>query len=352
MKTISVEGVSNPYNCIIGKGAINLLPEKISALTKAKKILIITDDNVDSLYGEIVLKLITDNGFECIKYVFPNGENHKNLETVSDILEFATQNEISRSDCIVALGGGIVGDTAGFCASVLLRGIDFIQVPTTFLSAIDSSVGGKTGVNLKQGKNLAGAFYQPKAVICDTDFLSTLTPDIFSDGTAEAIKYGVIFDKELFRKFSTEFRENIDDIISRCIELKADIVKQDEFDTGLRQLLNFGHTIGHAIEKCSDYNISHGKAIAIGMVMASEAGYKLGISKEDCSKDIISVLKKNNLPYKCDFSPADLLSVMLKDKKRTSSHITLVLPEEMGKCILYKCPVDNLENFVNLAFGE
>ncbi len=352
MKSISVEGVSNPYNCIIGKGVISLLPEKISALTKAKKVLLITDDNVDNLYGEMVLNLITDGGFDCIKFVFQNGEEHKNLETVSNILEFAVKNEISRSDCIVALGGGIVGDTAGFCASILLRGIDFIQIPTTFLSAIDSSVGGKTGVNLREGKNLAGAFYQPKTVICDTDFLSSLTPDLFSDGTAEAIKYGVIFDKELFYKFSTNFSENITDIISRCIELKADVVKQDEFDTGLRQLLNFGHTIGHSIEKCSNYKISHGKAVAIGMVMASRAGYKMEISKEDYSNDIVSVLKKNNLPYRCEFSPKELLSVMLKDKKRTSSNITLVIPQELGKCVLYKCPVDQLENFINLAYGE
>lgn len=349
MITINIDGVSNPYQCFVGSGIISLLPEKIKTLTKAEKVLLITDDNVDLLYGEKVFSLIKSSGVECLKYVFPSGENHKNLKTVSDILEYAVKNQISRSDCIIALGGGIVGDTAGFCASIALRGIDFIQIPTTFLSAIDSSVGGKTGVNLGEGKNLVGAFYQPKAVICDTDFLKTLSDDIFNDGTAEAIKYGVIFDRNLFSQLATDFRENITDIISRCISLKADVVKKDEFDTGLRQLLNFGHTIGHAIEKCSDYSISHGKAVAIGMVMASKASYKMGIAKRDLSPEIISALKKHNLPYECNFTSSLLLSAMLKDKKRSSSGITLVLPEDIGKCILHKCPVSELEHFINLA---
>ncbi len=348
-KVITVDGVSRPYDCIIGSGVISCLGEKLSSLTKAKKVLLLTDDNVDILYSEKVLNLIKSAGFECFKFVFPHGEEHKNLETVSDILEFAMENQISRSDCIVALGGGIVGDTAGFCAAITLRGIDFIQVPTTFLSAIDSSVGGKTGVNLKHGKNLVGAFYQPRAVICDTDFLSTLTPEIFSDGTAEAIKYGAIFDRGLYDKFRKDFRPEITEIISRCISLKAEVVKSDEFDTGLRQLLNFGHTIGHAIEKCSDFEITHGHAVAIGMVMAARASYKMGLSKEDCSIDISDILLENKLPVSADFSAEALLSAMLRDKKRTSSGITLVIPEEIGKCVLHKMPIKKLEEFIKLA---
>lgn len=348
-EVITVSGVSKPYDCIVGSGVISLLPEKISALTKANKILLITDDNVDALYGNQVYSLIQSGGFECFKFVFQSGEDHKNLSTVSDILEFAMENQISRSDCIVALGGGIVGDTAGFCSAIALRGIDFIQIPTTFLSAIDSSVGGKTGVNLEHGKNLVGAFYQPRLVICDTDFLNTLTPEIFSDGTAEAIKYGVIFDRSLFDIFKSDFKSRITEVIVRCISLKADVVKKDEFDTGLRQLLNFGHTIGHAIEKCSGFEISHGKAVAIGMVMAARMAYKAGISKEDFTDEIADALIKNNLPVSTNFSKSDLLSAMLRDKKRTSSGITLVLPEKIGNCILHKVPVLDLENYLELS---
>ncbi|MBR2916169.1 MAG: 3-dehydroquinate synthase [Clostridia bacterium] len=326
MDIVTVGGVKNPYECIIGSGVSSLLPEKIASLTSAKKVLLITDDNVDLLYGEKVKSLIEEGGFMCHKFVFPHGEEHKNLTTVSQILEFAAENELSRSDCIIALGGGIVGDVAGFCASCFLRGIDYIQMPTTFLSAIDSSVGGKTGVNLKQGKNLAGAFYQPKAVICDTDFLSTLSPEIFMDGTAEAIKYGVLFDEELFNKFKTDFKRDISSIIKRCISFKAEVVKKDEFDTGLRQLLNFGHTIGHAIEKCSDFEISHGKAVAIGMVMAARGGAKTGLIKDDFSKEIASVNALNGLPVSADFSAEALLEAMLRDKKRSADNITLVLP--------------------------
>ncbi len=346
---ITVKGVATPYDCIIGSGVISCLNEKIAELTKAKKVLLITDDNVNALYGEKVLSLIKSGGFECFKFVFPHGEDHKNLKTVSDILEFAAEHQLSRSDCIVALGGGIVGDTAGFCAATFLRGIDFIQIPTTFLSAIDSSVGGKTGVNLDHGKNLAGAFYQPCAVICDTDFLNTLTPEIFGDGTAEAIKYGVIFDKELYDKLGTDFKADITSVISRCISLKASVVEKDEFDTGIRQLLNFGHTIGHAIEKCSDFEISHGHAVAIGMVMASRAAYKMGFSKEDYSIPISHMLTLNNLPVSTDFSPEVLHDAMLRDKKRTSMGITLVIPDKIGECVLHQIPIENLFEFISLA---
>ena len=349
MDIVTVGGVKNPYDCIIGSGVSSLLPEKIASLTSAKKVLLITDDNVDLLYGEKVKNLIEEGGFLCHKFVFPHGEEHKNLTTVSEILEFAAENELSRSDLIVALGGGIVGDVAGFCASCFLRGIDYIQLPTTFLSAIDSSVGGKTGVNLNQGKNLAGAFYQPKAVICDTDFLSTLSPDIFMDGTAEAIKYGVIFDRELFDKFKTDFKADISSIIKRCISLKAQIVKKDEFDKGERQLLNFGHTIGHAIEKCSDFKISHGKAVAIGMVMAARGGAKMGLVKTDFSEEIASVKALNRLPISADFSAEVLLDAMLKDKKRSSDGITLVIPEEIGNCKLFKISTGSLYEFIKSA---
>lgn len=347
--TVTVGNVSRPYDCIVGSGIIDTLLEKIPQVTKAKRFLVVTDDNVDAIYGEKILSLLVSGGFDCVKFVFPHGEEHKNLSTISDILEFAAENNISRSDCIIAFGGGIVGDTAGFSAAINLRGIDFIQIPTTFLAMIDSSVGGKTGVNLKHGKNLAGAFYQPRLVLCDTDFLATLSEEVFRDGVSEAIKYGAIFDKSLFDKFSGDFSSQISGIIGRCIRLKADVVGKDEFDTGCRQLLNFGHTIGHAIEKCSHFSISHGHAVAIGMVMAARAGEKMGISKENSAAEIAQVLSICHLPVKADIPASDLLSVMLNDKKRSSDSLTLVLPEEIGKCILHKIPIGKLEEFINLA---
>ena len=348
-KTVTVSGIASPYDCVIGSGSLKLLPEKIPLVTKARRFLVVTDDMVDSIYGDKVLSLLSDSGYDCVKFVFPNGEEHKNLGTISDILEFAADNGFTRSDGIIALGGGICGDVAGFAAAVMLRGIDFIQIPTTFLAMIDSSVGGKTGVNLIHGKNLAGAFYQPRLVICDTDFLKTLPPERFSDGTAEAVKYGAIFDKALFDALASDFRADISDIIYRCIELKAMVVAEDEFDNGQRQLLNFGHTIGHAIEKCSNFEISHGHAVAIGMVMAARATFKEGISKEDFSPIISDVLLRNNLPVSTDIPAPELLSVMLLDKKRKSESITLVLPKTIGECILYKIPTCELEKFINLA---
>ncbi len=348
-KVITIDGVSRPYDCIIGEGAISLLNEKLSSCTKAKRVLLITDDNVDALYGDRVLSLIKSGGRECFKFVFPHGENHKNSKTVSDIIDFAMENRLSRSDCIVALGGGIVGDTAGFAASIILRGIDFLQIPTTFLSAIDSSVGGKTGVNCSYGKNLIGAFCQPRCVICDTDFFKTLTPQIFGDGVAEAIKYGVIFDKSLFERLNGDFTSYISEIVARCISLKGEIVKKDEFDTGERQLLNFGHTIGHAIERCSDFAISHGRAVGIGMVMVSRGAYKAGLTNEDYSSVITKALMTNNLPYCADFSAEELLSAMAMDKKRAGDSITLVIPEELGKCVLLKMPFTQLEEFIKLS---
>lgn len=253
------------------------------------------------------------------------------------------ENKLTRSDFAVALGGGVTGDMTGLAASLYLRGIPFVQVPTTLLAAVDSSVGGKTAVNLTAGKNLMGAFYQPSLVLCDTDTLGTLSAEIFADGMAEVIKYGVIFDKELFDTVKGgNISDKLERIIARCVELKRDVVAKDEFDKGERQLLNFGHTMAHSIEKCSNFEISHGSAVAIGMVIAAKAGNALGWSDDDCTDEIINANKNNSLPCECSFSPDELAQAALSDKKRAGDSIAFVAPRKIGECYLKKVSVDVL----------
>ena len=349
---VSVLGVKNPYDVHIGKGILKDIPKILSECTKAKKIVIITDDNVNSFYGDTVVHILKTAGYEVLKFVFCHGEVNKNISTIEAILEFMAENNVTRSDCIAALGGGIVGDVSGFAAASYLRGIDFIQIPTTFLASIDSSVGGKTGVNLKHGKNLAGAFYQPKSVICDIETFDTLPEENFKEGVAEAIKYGIICDKELFHTLSFEKEWDLIKVIQRCVAIKAEIVAEDEFDTGKRQLLNFGHTIGHAIEKCSDFKITHGVAVGIGMAQISEACDALGWSLEPTNPQIVEALKNNGLLYKADFLKEDLINAMNKDKKRAGEKINLVAVKKIGECFIKKIPVSDLDTVLITAKGD
>ncbi len=342
-KKVTVKGVKKPYDIIIGNNILNIIPDKIKEFSKAKNVVIITDDNVDKLYSEKVIGFIQSAGFNTLKFVFLHGENHKTMHTICDILEFMAENNVTRSDLIIALGGGIVGDVSGYAASSYLRGIDFIQVPTTFLAAIDSSVGGKTGVNLKSGKNLAGAFYQPRLVVCDTKTFDTLPEENFREGISEAIKYGIICDKELFNLFLKSENIDIESVIERCVSIKAEIVAIDEFDLGKRQLLNFGHTIGHAIEKVTDFKISHGIAVGIGMSIISKIADELKWSSENTHANIIKCLEKHNIPTECDAKNKDLLSAMTKDKKRTGDTINIVIPEKIGNSILKSISVSELE---------
>ena len=347
MKTVHINA-SKSYDILIGDGIIANSGEFIlQACPNVKKCAVITDDIVDALYGESFVGILQNAGFTVIKYVFPNGEKSKSMQTLTSILNFLGENEITRSDAIVALGGGVVGDTAGFAASVFLRGICFIQVPTTLLAMVDSSVGGKTAVNLNSGKNLAGAFWQPNLVICDCNMLKTLKASTFSDGCAEIIKYGMIADKKLFEFIcKNPISENAEYVIEKCVSIKADIVMNDERDTGIRQLLNFGHTIGHAIEKCSNYDIPHGSAVAAGMMIISKGAYECGICKKDFSPEIEKALNKYSLPVGCDFSAQELFDVTLSDKKRSGQFTTLVIPDEIGNCILKKVESEKIFDII------
>lgn len=342
MEIIKVNA-SKEYDVVISKGILDSLGERCVSLFGKSRAVIVTDSNVAPFWLSKAKSSLEEAGIETVEFIFPAGEESKSISTLSALVEFMAENKLTRSDFAVALGGGITGDMVGLASSLYLRGIKFVQVPTTLLASVDSSVGGKTAVNLTAGKNLMGAFYQPSLVLCDTDTLSTLPEEEFANGMAEVIKYGVIFDKELFDKVkSGDIKSDIEKIIARCVELKRDVVAKDEFDKGDRQLLNFGHTMAHSIEKCSNFEIPHGSAVAIGMVIAAKASTALGWSKEDCTNAIIEANKNNNLPCECAYAPKDLADAALSDKKRTGGTINFVVPEVMGNCILKKIPVEDL----------
>lgn len=333
---------SGNYDITIGNGILADCGKIITKVKNKCRVVIVTDSNVDGLYSHTVKESLEKEGFSVDKYVFAAGEKSKNAETFVDILEFLASKTITRSDLVVALGGGVVGDITGFAASCYLRGIDFVQIPTTLLAAVDSSVGGKTAIDLKSGKNLAGAFYQPIAVICDTDTFKTLAEKETACGYAEIIKYGVLFSEEFFD--SLVKRElHINEIVERSVVFKRDIVEKDEFDKGERMLLNLGHTAAHGIEKVSGYSITHGQAVAVGMVIASKISENLGICKKGLSEKVANLLSAYNLPTEFDVKAKELYEASLSDKKRSGGKITLVLPEKIGKCILYDINVEEVK---------
>ncbi len=347
MERVKVKA-SKEYEVLVESGCFENAGKYIKSVYPQGKIAIITDDKVAGLYKDALVKDLKANGFsDVFVFDFPNGEMSKNAKTLIEITEFLAEKNITRSDMLIALGGGVVGDITGFAASIYLRGIKFIQIPTTFLAAIDSSVGGKTAVNLTAGKNLIGAFYQPELVLCDPSLFDTLEEKYFSDGVAEAIKYGAIMDKDLFEIFEKgNMKDNIEDIIVRCVKLKNMVVSEDEFDTGIRQLLNFGHTIGHSVEKCSDFEITHGHAVAIGMAIITRGSCALGITPKSDAQRLENLIKKYNLPTECEFSDEDLYAPAVSDKKRTGGDITVIVMEKIGKCVLHKIPVENVKELI------
>jgi 3-dehydroquinate synthase len=327
-----------PYDVIIGNGILSELAAHIPGLIE-KTAVIITDNNVLGLYEAAVRAVLEKAGCErVLTFSFASGEEHKSPETLVSILNFLAEHKITRSDLIIALGGGIVGDVAGFAAGCYLRGVDYIQIPTTFLAAVDSSVGGKTAVNLDAGKNLAGLFYQPKAVICDPETFRTLDDLTFSDGVSEAVKHGFILDEGFFRilsgKTRDEYMDDIVDIVARNVEIKGEIVEADEFERGKRQLLNFGHTAGHAIEMCSNHATSHGKAVAAGMVIMSRAAYRKGFCSRDFAGEIEAAFSGFSSVINTDFNAQELYEAALSDKKRAGEKINIIIPEHVGKCVV------------------
>jgi len=340
-KAVEVNTGTRKYSVTLGSG-LNFGKLTLD-VKKPCRAMIVSDDNVYPLYGNLVTESFSKSGFQVSEFIIKNGEASKTLATVEGLFCHMAEEDMTRGDLIICLGGGVVGDIGGFASAVYLRGLPFIQIPTTILAAVDSSVGGKTGVDLSIGKNLIGAFHQPIAVFCDPDFFTTLPKPVYSDGMAEIIKHGMAFDKEMLISLDTL---SIGEICRRNVEIKARIVEQDEFDTGVRKKLNFGHTIGHAVEAVSDFSISHGKAVAIGMTVISRACEKSGLTDEPVLGELLKALKKYDLPVKCDYSAKELTAAALRDKKRSGGTITLVIPRKVGKVGLYDLPVSELEGFI------
>ena len=352
IRTIRIH-TEKEYDVMIGGGLLKQCGRRIAEVVSPCRAAVISDSNVAPLYLETALTSLKEAGFEPFSFVFPAGERSKNIGTLSDILEFLGEIPLTRSDCVIALGGGVTGDMAGFAAGVFLRGIRCVQMPTTFLAAVDSSVGGKTAVNLSAGKNLAGVFLQPELVLCDTDTFETLSDEIFADGTAEAIKTAVLGGKDIFPLFEEgKIKDHLIEIISFCVAEKGRIVTADEKESGLRQLMNLGHTIGHAVEKCSDFTVTHGHAVAIGMAMITRAADALGWSKEPLSEKITAVLQKNQLPTATDFSAEELYRGALADKKRRGDRLTLVVPEEIGRCVTRTVNITELKEIIRVGREE
>ena len=346
MKSICVN-TAQQYNVHIGSGLLDKAGIYVKEIHANCKAAIISDSNVWPLYGSILERTLNSAGFETASYVFPAGENSKNANTYIDILNFLAENKLTRSDLIIALGGGVVGDISGFAAATFLRGISYIQIPTSLLAMVDSSVGGKTAIDLPAGKNLVGAFKQPSLVLCDVSLLGTLPKDQFIDGCAEVIKYGILYDSELIdylMNSGTDF--DLETVVAKCIAFKRDVVQKDEFDTGVRQKLNLGHTIGHGIEAGSNYQITHGHAVAAGMAIVTRAA----VSQKLCDPAAYSLLEalllKFGLPIKTDYTADMLFHSALSDKKRSGGNVNLIVPRAIGNCEIIKMPVAELKSFI------
>ncbi len=353
MRIVHVDLESKSYDIEIERGLLPHVGGKIKTLLpKAEKIAIITDSHIRPLYASILQESLEKEGLVVTVLTFPAGEESKNLKTLGSLYDRLAEAGLTRSDGVVALGGGVTGDMGGLAAATFLRGIAFVQIPTSLLATVDSSVGGKVAVDLSGGKNLVGAFYQPKAVYIDPDVLKTLPSRYLHDGLAEVIKYGCIMDKDLFMKLEkiqndAELLTRADEIIEICCRIKARIVEHDEFDTGERMLLNFGHTLGHAVEKtfCFD-RYSHGEGVSIGMVLLTRRSEKLGLTESGTADRIAALLQKFQLPVTVDMRQEDFLQAIALDKKKRGSHLTLILLKNIGESFLKKVEFSELTQYL------
>ena len=342
MKKLTVELPGKQYDIHIGPGLLQQAGEHLAALYPQGRVAVVSDDIVWPLYGAVLEESLRKKGFSPFVTVLPHGESAKSMQTLERLCNTFLSNGLLRNEPVVAFGGGVVGDGSGFAAASYRRGVPFVQIPTTLLAQVDSSVGGKVAVNLPGGKNMAGAFYQPDLVLADTDVLNTLAPRDFASGMAEVIKYAAIASPDLMTTLETAqtragMPDGLEDIILTCCKIKAGIVAQDEQDHGVRRILNFGHTFGHAIEKLGGYKrYTHGEAVAIGMVLAAQAGERLGITPAGTETRIAALLKSFSLPIASEYEPGEIVPEMQGDKKNTDGAITLILLEELGRPVIKK----------------
>lgn len=322
---------SKPYEVLIGQGLLQEAGNLLKSVCQSDRVVIITDDVVDDIYGKNLQKSLETDDFSVLKFVISQGESTKNFLNLESLLNFLAENYVKRNDTIIALGGGVVGDLAGFAAAIYLRGIDVVQIPTTLLAMVDSAIGGKTGIDLPTGKNMAGAFYQPKMVIADTETLKTLPPQHFAAGMGEVIKYGIIGKNDILDRIK---QCDIEEQIAECVRLKCCAIGQDERDeTGVREILNAGHTVAHAMEKLSEYTIPHGKAVAMGLVAEAKMAVELGLAEPAVYDRILAAVKSCDLYEKIPYSPKKMAEAMRADKKNRGEEITFVLPQRIGECV-------------------
>lgn len=359
MKTLRVDLGRRSYEIQIAPGLLDRAGEEIRAVCpKAKGLFVVTDTNVGPFYLARVADSLKTAGFRVESLTIPAGEKSKSAVRLAQLWEEMMAARLTRTDAVVALGGGVVGDLAGFAAATVLRGVDFIQIPTTLLAQVDSSVGGKVAIDLNAGKNLAGAFWQPKLVLMDPDTLTTLSDRIFNDGMAEVIKYGCIWDKEFFdflaaRPSRAQIMISIEHVLYTCCDIKRTVVEEDERDTGLRMILNFGHTIGHAYELSGNYETwSHGQAVAAGMFTALQLGFGLGITPDDDFGAFLDLLSAFDLPDRMECDWETLTRAVGLDKKSRGDDITLILLERMGKAILKKMLKEDVLQNLEAIYGR
>lgn len=349
-RTVTVNA-SKKYDIYIGKGILGRAAEFILPVVKSRRFALVTDDNVDGLYSDIVCDSLENAGCEVCVFAFPHGEASKSHSVLLNLYSFLCRNHITRSDCIIALGGGVVGDLSGYAAATFLRGLEFIQIPTSLLAQVDSSVGGKTAVDLPEGKNLVGAFKQPALVICDTDTLKTLPREFLIDGMGEVVKYGMIRSLPLFEQLEKGSLENVtelaEDIVEQCVSIKRDIVEADEFDRGERMLLNFGHTLGHSIEQHFNYTgITHGKAVAQGMMLITSIAEKKAMCVKGLYERLCGCLKRYGLYSESIPDVKILAEACLNDKKREDGYMNVIICAEVGRSSAVKMKMDDFEAFL------
>lgn len=347
MRTLKVNLKENFYDIKIEKGILKSLGKEVKEVFNGEKIFIITDENVDKYYGTLAKNSLEEEGFKVEKLVLKPGEETKSFETMPKIYDRLLDFKLTRKDLIITLGGGVIGDIGGFSAASFLRSVPFIQVPTSLLAQVDSSVGGKVGVDLPRGKNLVGAFYQPKKVIIDPLVLETLEDRFFRDGMAEVIKYGFIRSKDLYLKLlkldsKEKLMENIEDIIYECCDIKRTIVERDEKDLGERMVLNFGHTLGHAIEKYYGFNkYTHGEGVAIGMYNIAKLSEEKGLVSENYKDLIKEILIQNGLPFNVSIDEKEeIIEAISLDKKNMGSTLKVIIMKSLGNAEVYDTTID------------
>ena len=348
MNSVTVTTPSKKYYVHTGAELLTVAGELTAPLRGAGKAMIVSDTNVAPVYAARVQKSLEHAGFSHRLHVIPAGEGSKNIHSLFPILNEMASFGMTRGDTVFALGGGVIGDMGGLAASLYMRGIGLVQLPTSLLAAVDSSVGGKTAIDLDAGKNLVGTFYQPDLVLYDTDTLATLPKEQLANGFGEIVKTGMIRDEKLFRASAREnvSAADIAGIVHRCVEIKRDVVRSDEKETGLRMILNFGHTFGHAVEKCSHFSIPHGFCVAIGMALITAACVKRRICEADVYSRLVAALKARGLPFSTPYGADELFTSMMADKKRSSNTVTLVLPTGIGTVERRKVMLDEAREFL------